>query len=188
MRKSLKPNNMMFPMPVLLISTYNEDDSIDVMNAAWGTLEDSDVVLLELTEDHRTSQNIIRNKAFTIAYANKDNVVPSDYVGVVSNNQVKDKFEKTKWHAIKSELVNAPIIDELPVTIECELLTISTENDSFKVFGKIKGVSIDDTYLDEKGHLDISKCEFITYNSADHSYRVLGEKVADAFSIGLKLK
>lgn len=188
MKKYLNANNMLFPMPVLIISTYNDDGSVDCMNAAWGTLEDSDLVLLELTPDHLTSKNIIRNKAFTIAFADSKNIVACDYVGLVSGNTDKDKFKNTSWHVTKSEKVNAPIIDELPITLECELDHISTENDAFIVYGKIKGVAVEESLLTAEGKLDLSKANLVIYNSADHTYRLVGDVVAKAFNCGLKLK
>ena len=173
-------------MPVLILSTYNEDGTIDSMNAAWGTMEDNDVVLIELTKDHRTSQNIERLKAFTISYLDAGNVEAGDYVGLVSGNQEPRKFEKTGWTAIPSKCVNAPIIEQLPITLECELDRISTENGDFVVYGRIKNVSVREDLINEDGKLDYEKCNLLTYNSYDHSYRMLGSVVAKAFSVGLK--
>lgn len=186
--KEFKPNNYLFPMPVLIIATYNDDGSVDLMNAAWGTMEDMDVIELELTSDHKTSENIQKRKALTIAFADKKNVIASDYVGIVSGNTEKNKFEKSGLHAEKSKTVDAPLIVDFPVSAECVLDRIVTENGDFQVYCRIKAIQVREDCLDEKGKLDIEKCEFITYNSVDHSYRVLGEKVADAFKVGLKLK
>lgn len=166
MRKNYKPGGMHFPMPVLIISTYNEDGNVDCMNAAWGTMEDSDVVLLELTKDHKTSENILRNKSFCVSYCDVKNVEAGDYVGIVSHKDDKEKFDKTGWKATKSEFVFAPVIEDLPITMECELERISTEN----------------------GKVDYSKAQLITYNSIDQSYHVIGSFVAKAFSVGLKRK
>lgn len=187
MRKNFKPNSMLFPMPVLIISTFNEDGSVDCMNAAWGTMEDVNVILLELTSDHKTSENILREGCFTVAIGNKKNVVACDYVGIVSNKIDPDKFSKTGWSYIKGEQVNAPIITDLPVSLECELERISRENGDFEVYGKIVNVSVNEEYLNGN-QLDLDKCEFITYNSNDHSYRTISNKIADAFKVGLSLK
>lgn len=186
MRKNYKANNMHFPMPVLIISTYNEDGSIDCMNAAWGTMEDTDVILLELTSDHLTSENIQRMKAFTVSYCDAKNVESGDFVGLVSGKKDKNKFKKTNWTAIKSEFVNAPIINELPICMECELDRISTDNDAFVVFGKLKNISVREDILNEEGKIDYQKANLITYNSIDQSYHILGEAIAKAFSVGLK--
>lgn len=187
MRKNFKPNSMLFPMPVLIISTFNEDGSVDCMNAAWGTMEDINVILLELTSDHRTSENIIREECFSVAIGDKKNVVACDYVGIVSNKKEKNKFEKTGWSYSKGKMTNSPIIEDFPVSLECKLERISRENGDFEVYGRIVNVSVNEEYLKD-GHLDLEKCEFITYNSSDHSYRTISKKVADAFKVGLSLK
>ena len=188
MRKNFRPNNMLFPMPVLIIATYNEDGTIDCMNAAWGTMEDSDVILLELTKDHKTSQNILNNKAFTVSFADRKNVVPADYVGIESGNKVKNKFEKTGWTATPSSCVKAPLINELPITLECELVRIDESHGDFAVYGRILNVSVREDILDEKNHIDYTKAELISYSSGDNTYRLVNEKVADAFRCGLKLR
>lgn len=188
MRKNFKPNSMLFPMPVLIISTYNEDSSVDCMNAAWGTMEDEDVILLELTKDHKTSENILREKAFCVSVCDKKNVVASDFVGVVSNKTDKNKFEKTGWTAKRSENVFAPIIEELPLCLECKLDHILKENGEFAVYGKIISISVKEEILDEKGKIDPKKAEFITFLPFDHSYHIISEKVGNAFLDGLKLR
>ncbi len=188
MRKNFKPENMHFPMPVLIISTYGEDGSIDVMTAAWSTMEDTDMILIELTKDHLTSENIQKVKAFTVGYCDVKNIEAGDFVGLVSGKNDPEKFTKTGWTATKSEFVNAPVIDQLPITMECELGRISTENDDFAVYGKIKNVSVREDLIDEKGKIDYEKAALVTYNSIDSSYHVIGEKVAKAFSVGLKMR
>lgn len=175
-------------MPVLILSTYNEDNSVDCMNAAWGTLEDHDVVDIQLASDHLTSKNILSRKAFTVSFCDAKNVEAGDFVGLVSGNDDKKKFEKTLWHATKSQAVDAPVIEELPICLECELVRISTENGDFEVFGRIKNVSVREDLITADGMLDLKKADLITYSSYDHSYYSIGEKVADAFSIGLKRK
>lgn len=187
MHNITKKKNLLFPMPVLLISTYNEDGSVDTMNAAWGTLEDTNIILIELTKDHKTSENILREKAFTVAFATKSHIKEADYFGLVSGNDVKDKFEKSGLHVHVEEILHAPIIDEYPVSLLCTLERVDETNGDFAVYGKIVSISVDDNYLDSDGNLDIDKCEFVSYNSADHSYRLIGEKVASAFSVGKEI-
>lgn len=186
--KTFKPNNMLFPMPVLIISTYNEDGTIDAMNAAWGTMEDIHMILIELTKDHKTSENILRNKAFTVAFCDVRNVDAADFVGIISNKTDKDKFAKTGWTAIKSNAVNAPIITDLPVTLECELDRVDETNGDFAVYGKIVSVTARDDVINEKNMLDLDACQFLSYCSGDNSYRLVSSKIADAFKTGLKLK
>lgn len=188
MHNITKKKNLLFPMPVLLISTYNEDGTVDTMNAAWGTLEDTNVILIELTKDHKTSSNILREKTFTVAFATKSHIKEADYFGLVSGNDVKDKFEKTHLHTHDAEVIHAPIINEYPVSLLCTLERVDETNGDFAVYGKILSISVDDDYLDENGNLDIDQCGFVSYNSIDHSYRLIGEKVASAFQVGKDIK
>lgn len=183
-----KKTRAMFPMPVILIGTYDSDGTPDVMNAAWGTLEDMDVVLIELTKDHMTSKNILERKCFTISFADRKNIEAADYVGIVSKNHDKDKFIKSGLHEHKGELVDAPVLEEFPITLECTLERIDETNGDFVVYGKIVKAWVDDTILDENGNIDVDKAELVSYCTIDHSYRLLGNKVADAFKVGNKLK
>ena len=122
MKQQIKTTEAIFPMPVLLISTFNADGSVDVMNAAWGTMLDRNMVALNLTETHRTVQNIKARKGFVIHLADAKHVVEADWFGVISGGKEPKKFEKSGMTFAKSELVDAPIINELPVAIECEFI------------------------------------------------------------------
>ena len=122
MKQQIKTTEAIFPMPVLLISTFNEDGSVDVMNASWGTMLERDMVALNLTETHRTVQNIKARKGFVIHIADAKHVVEADWFGVVSGNKESKKFEKSGMTFVKSELVDAPIINELPIAMECEFV------------------------------------------------------------------
>ena len=184
MRKNIKTKSAIFPMPVLMIATYNEDGSVDVMNAAWGTMFEMDEVLLNLTETHKTVKNIRRNKAFTVSIADSKNVVAADYFGIVSGNNTIDKFLKSGLTALKSENVNAPIIDEFPISMECELL----ENESNSlIVGKVVNVSAKEEVLKD-GNVDVSLLNAICYDSFTNGYYEVGKRVGDAFRDGQKLK
>ena len=139
-----------------------------------------------LSEDHKTTQNILATRAFTVSMATAEQVTACDYVGIVSGNKEPDKFHKAGFHATKSEFVNAPIIDELPMTLECELVSYDTET-CFMV-GKIVNVSADEKILNESGKIDLSKLRPITYDPCNHDYLEIGPKVGNAFSDGKKLK
>ena len=184
MRKDLKIVPAIFPMPVLMIATYNEDGSVDVMNAAWGMAYDYTQIKLNISEGHKTAKNIKRTGCFTVSLADKDHIVESDYLGIVSGNNVKDKFEKTGMHAIKSEHVNAPIIEEYPICMECKAVEIDGE---YGVLGEIVNLSIDEKYLDENGKPDIAKMNTIAYAPLTHGYYEVTKKVGQAFSDGKKL-
>ena len=185
MRKNFGSQPWFYPLPVLIIATYNEDGTPDAMNAAWGGLYDSDMVELCLSADHKTTKNIKARGAFTIGFADAANVIPSDYVGIVSGNKEPKKFEKSGFHATKSESVDAPVIDELPVTLECTFVKVTAEGN---IIGKIVNVSIDDRVLGDDGKLDLTKFHPIAFEPVHSKYHVLGEAVGMAFVDGEKLK
>ena len=184
MRKNFGPKPMLYPMPVFIIGTYNEDGTPNAMNAAWGGMADTELISICLGE-HRTTRNIFVRKAFTVSMADAANVVAADYVGIVSGDNTSDKVEKAGWHTTKSEFVDAPLIDELPMAIECKM--ISYDADTCRLVGKIVNVSADESVLTD-GKVDAAKLRPITYDSMGHGYYVLGEKVGTAFKDGLALK
>lgn len=186
MRKNLNAKAYMYPLPVLIIGTYDENEVPDAMNAAWGTVCDTAQVAIVLSAGHKTVKNLLKTQAFTVGIADKKNVVPADYVGVVSANNVPDKLAKTGWHITKSEVVNAPIIEELPLVLECKLVSYDTDTEI--CIGEVVNVSADERILDENGKVDLTKFEPICYDCGGHGYYKLGEKVGNAFSDGLKLK
>lgn len=172
-------------MPVLIVGTYDEKGNPNAMNAAWGGIYDTNLVMVCLADEHKTTENIINNKAFTVSFATANTVVPCDYVGIVSANDEPDKFAKAGFHATKSEFVNAPVIDELPMTVECKLLKF---NEDGICIGEIVNVSADESVLDENGKIDAKKLDPIIYDGATHAYWNFGEKVGQAFSDGKKIK
>ena len=156
------------------------------MNAAWGGLYDANLVELCLSAGHKTTQNIKLKKAFTVSFADAANVAACDYVGIVSGNSVPDKVARAGFHVTKSEHVDAPMIDELPLTLECKLVSFDEETEL--LLGEVVNVSVDERALDENGKLAVEKLHVITFDYANHGYYVLGEKVASAFEDGKKFK
>ncbi len=186
MRKSLGAKTMMYPMPVLMIATYNEDGSVDVMNAAWGGIETDNRIGMCLSDDHKTTKNILRTKEFTVSFGTESAVKACDYLGLVSGNKVKDKFEKSGLTSSKADKVNAPIINELPIAIECKL--VAYDEETCHLVADIVNINVDDMYVKEDGKIDVEKVGIITYDSSNHKYIKLGNIVADAFKIGREIK
>jgi flavin reductase (DIM6/NTAB) family NADH-FMN oxidoreductase RutF len=186
MRKNFGVKTWLYPMPVFIVAAYDNEGNPNAMNAAWGGIYTDNMIGICLSEDHKTTQNILATRAFTVSMATAEQVTACDYVGIVSGNKEPDKFHKAGFHATKSEFVNAPIIDELPMTLECELVSYDTET-CFMV-GKIVNVSTDEKILNESGKIDLSKLRPITYDPCNHDYIELGAKVGNAFSDGKKLK
>ena len=187
MKQPIKVTGAIFPMPVLLVATYNEDGTIDVMNAAWGTMLDHDRIALNLTETHRTVENIKRRKGFVVQIADAAHVVEADWFGVVSGKTEKDKFAKSGLTATKSSLVDAPIINELPIALECEFIEYQSDDTGLGVIGKVLQTSVEADKMKD-GKVDIDSLNAIAYDPYTHGYYQVGKRVGDAFKDGLKLK
>ena len=187
MKKQIKTTEAFFPMPVLLISTFNEDGSVDVMNAAWGTMLDRDVVALNLTETHKTVQNIKERGGFVIHIADAKHVVEADFFGVVSGNKEPEKFKKSGLSFVKSDLVDAPVINELPIAMECEFIEYQNDDTGIGVIGKVLRTSVEEEHLKD-GRVDIDSVEAIAFDPYTHGYYKVGGRVGEAFSDGLKLR
>ena len=186
MRKNFGPKPMCYPMPVYIIGTYNEDGTPNAMNAAWGGISEEEEISICVDAGHKTAANILSRKAFTVSMATAKYVTACDYVGIVSGNKVPDKFEKAGFHSEKSQFVDAPLILELPMALECQL--ISYDPESCRLVGKIVNVSADASVLGENGKVDAAKLQPITYDPMNHHYLVLGETVGQAFHDGAALK
>ena len=187
MRKNIETTEAIFPMPVLLIATYNEDDSINVMNAAWGMMLERDYVVLNLTETHKTVKNIKERKAFTVHIADANHVNEADYFGIVSGNNTKDKFANSGLTAIKSKNVNAPIINELPICLECEFVEYQDAEFGCGVVGKVVNVSALESVMKDN-NISIELVNAIAFDPFTHGYYKISERVGNAFQDGLDLK
>ena len=187
MKKQIKTTEAIFPMPVLLISTFNEDGTVDVMNAAWGTMLERDQVALNLTETHKTVQNIKVRKGFVVHIADAKHVVEADYFGIVSGNKEPDKFAKSGMTFTKSDLVDAPVINEFPIALECEFIEYQNDATGIGVIGKVLRTSVEEDLLKE-GKVDIDSLEAIAFDPYTHGYYKVGGRVGEAFKDGLKIK
>lgn len=186
MRKNFGVKPCMYPMPVLMIATYGEDGTPDIMNAAWGGISEENQISICISADHKTTKNILFRKAFTVSPATAKYVAECDYVGIVSGSDVPDKFARAGFHAEKSEFVDAPLVRELPMAVECRLL--SYDEESCRLVGEIVNVSADESVLNDSGKVDPDKLAPITYDPMNHVYLKLGEAAGKAFSDGKKLK
>ena len=186
MRESFGAKAILYPMPVFIIATYGEDGTPDAMNAAWGGIGEEDEIFICLDPSHKTTKNILARGAFTVSMADAAHAVECDYVGIVSANDVPDKLTKCGFHTTKSALVDAPLIDELPMALECTL--ISYDEDTCRLFGRIVNVSADESVLNDAGKIDPAKLRPITYDPVNHEYLELGAKAGNAFKDGLALK
>ena len=187
MRTKLKLTEGIFPMPVLMIATYNEDGSVNVMNAAWGTMVERDIVALNLSEGHNTVQNIKARGAFTVSIADAAHVVEADYFGVESGNKVSDKLARSGLTAGRAEAVDAPVINEFPLCLECEFIEYQGGEYGCGVIGRVVNVTADERVMAD-GKVDISRVDAIAFDPYTHGYYRVAERVGEAFKDGLKLK
>ena len=187
MTKNLGVQPYLFPMPTYMIGTYNEDDTVDVMMMAWGGICAEDMVALNLEAEHKTVANLETRKAFTLAVPGTDTLRESDFFGIASSNKMADKFERTGLHAVKSERVNAPVITEYPLTLECEVVEMQSQPYWLRVLGKIVNVIADEKVLDDAGKIDAGKLNAFAFDQMHNGYYAIGEKVGQAWNSGADL-
>lgn len=181
MRKNFGAKPLTYPQPVLIIATYDENGTPDAMNAAWGGISETKEISICLGSNHKTTKNLLKTKAFTVSMGDADHVAECDYVGIVSGNKEPDKFARSGFTVTKSELVNAPIINELAVCVECKLISYDEETE--RLTGEIVNVSVDESALTE-GKVDVEKVRPISFDPFNNAYHVLGEKVGEAWKSG----
>ena len=186
MRKNFGAKPYTYPQPVFMLATYGEDGTPDVMNAAWGGISEGNELSLCISAGHKTTKNFLARQAFTVSMADVAHMAACDYVGIVSANTVANKFEKAGFHAVKSEFVDAPLIEELPIAVECRVK--SYDKDTCRLVGEIVNVSVDEWVLNEQGQVDVAKAQPITFDPFNNTYVALGAVVGDAFKAGNALK
>ena len=174
-------------MPVLMIATYNDDGSVDVMNMAWGGICAENMVALNLDETHQTSANIKSRKAFTVSIADVDHIAESDFFGIASAKTMPDKFERSGMHAVKSTRVDAPIVEEYPLTLECTVKHIEHGVCGFRVVGEIVNVIVDEGILNAQGKIDPSKLNTFVFDQFQNGYYRIGEQCGKAWHAGAAL-
>lgn len=187
MRKDLGSLPAVFPMPVLMVATYGEDGTIDIMNVAWGGICGMDKIALNLAPERKTLKNIKSKKAFTVALADEAHIKEADFLGTASGNVMADKFERTGLHAVKSTHVDAPIIEEFPVTMECRLEEVKDCFGEQRVVGTIVNVAANESVLDSEGKIDASKLNAVMFDQYRNTYYTVGKQIAHAWRVGAEL-
>lgn len=186
MRKNFGAKPFLYPQLVAIVASYGEDGTPDAMNAAWGGIAGGNRIFLCLSSNHKTVENILDRKAFTVSVADEKHLVEADYVGLVSGNDVQDKLERAGLHTTKSQFVDAPVVDELPLVLECRL--IHYDKDSHFLLGEIVNAGADEAILDENGMVDPAKLKPLTFDQGNRAYWGLGQKLGPAFEAGNQLK
>ena len=187
MKKNLGVVQAVFPMPVLIVAAYDGKGTVQAMNAAWGQICNSDRLALFIDEDHATTQALLKSKAFTVHLADRAHMDVADFLGIASGNKMPDKFARTGYHAVKSSSVNAPVIEEFPVVMECELAEVVSTESFYCIVGKIVNTAAEENVLDEKGKVAPDKLDAIAFDQFRHGYYATGEQVGKAWNAGASL-
>ena len=187
MKKDLGVKPYLFPMPVLMVATYNEDGTVNVMNMAWGSICARNMVSLKINENHKTSKNLKMRGAFTLSIADAAHMQAADFFGMASGNTMPDKFARSGLSAVKSEKVDAPIVQEFPLTLECRVVEDRMAVYCHQIIGEIVGVLAEQSVLDEKGNVDAAKLNALVYDQMQSGYYTVGEKVGRAWNAGAAL-
>ena len=187
MKKDLGVLPAVYPMPVLMVAAYDKNEKVNVMNVTWGQICDEDKIILFIGEGKKTWLNIKESKAFTVSLADKAHMDAADFFGIASGNKMEDKFERTGCHAVKSGHVNAPIVEEFPVVMECELAEVVSTENMYAVIGKIVNVAAEEAVLDEKDRVDPLKLNALIFDQFRHGYYVTGEQAGKAWHAGAGL-
>lgn len=184
MRKQFSPKPWFYPLPVLMIGTYDENEVPDVMNAAWGGLYDEDQVILCLSAGHKTTKNILSTKAFTLSFATEETVIAADAAGMCSGNRIEDKPAFLGLHAKKAEAVNAPVFEEFPMSLEC---VFEKQTEDGNIIGRIVSISAEESILNENGAIDPARLKAISFDPIHNVYVPLGDPIDRAFFCGSAL-
>ena len=187
MKKDLGAVPAVYPMPVLMVATYDENEKVNVMNVAWGQICDMDKIILFIGKGKKTWLNIKASEAFTVALADRQHMDAADFFGIASGNKIDDKFERTGYHASKSDKVHAPNIEEFPVVMECELLEFLHTEHVDGIVGKIVNVKAEESVLSENGKVDPQKLNALIFDQFQNGYYVIGEKAGTAWNAGMEL-
>ena len=187
MKRELPVKPYLFPMPVLMIATYGDDETVDVMNMAWGGICAENMVSLNIDEEHKTSQNIKKRGSFTLSIADIPHMAEADFFGIASGNRMKNKFERSGLTAIKSEKVDAPVIQEFPLTLECKVVEAKHEIYGFHVIGEIVGILAEENILNEAGKVEPKKLNTFIFDQFQNGYYAVGEKIGQAWNAGADL-
>ena len=187
MKKDLGVVPAVYPMPVLMVAAYDKNEKVNVMNVAWGQICDMDKIILFIGEGKRTWLNIQESKAFTVALADEAHMDVADFFGIASGKKIDGKFERTGYHAVKSDKVHAPVIEEFPVVMECELLEFLESEHVSGIVGRIVNVKAEESVLADDGKVDAAKLHALMFDQFRNGYYATGERVGTAWNAGAAL-
>ena len=185
-RKNIGPKPYIMPMPVLILSAYDDNEKPCAMLAVWGGISNEKEISITVASQRNTLKGILAKGAFVVSMADVENETACDYLGITTGNKVEDKFAKSGLHATKSEFVDAPVIDELPFAVECRVKSYDPEN--WRLVGEIVNVSLDERILNESGKVSFEKFHPLAFDWMNKIYLSLGKTVGTAYKDGLALR
>ena len=183
--KNLGSAGELFPQSVFIVGSYSEDGTPNAMNVAWAGECTRNEVCINIG-DHKTTANIVAKGAFTVAPADAAHVVEADYFGIATGNKV-NKAAASGLTFSKSEFVDAPVIEEFPLTMECEVTAIQGDEHGARIVGRVVNTRVHEDILDDEGRVDYAKMRPLVYDSTRRIYRVVGEEVGGAWNAGMAL-
>ena len=188
MKTSMGAKTILYPTPVLVVGTYDQEGRPNAMTVAWGGIccSKPPCVAISVRKATHTFGNLMEAKAFTISIPSERHVAEADFFGVVSGRDV-DKWEKSGLTPVGSDLVNAPYVQEFPVVLECKVVGVTELGLHTQFVGEILDVKVEEDCLDVEGHPTMSLVKPILYSPGEGRYYTAGTVLAKAFSIGKSL-
>ena len=191
MKVNVKNHTMMYPAPAVVVSAYDENGNADACTLAFATMcshhPPAVMIAINSTLKRKTLKSIYHTKEFCLAFPSVEHMAEVDYLGIESGYNA-DKLEKINFHHKKAEKVNAPIIEEFKVSLECKVMHIAEVGSHTQITGEIVNVQVEEDVLDEKNKINFKLLDPLAYDDITHSYYKTGEKISDAFKAGLKFK
>ena len=191
MKVNVKKHTMMYPAPAVVASAYDENGNADACTLAFATMcshhPPAVMIAINSTLKRKTLKSILLQKEFRLAFPSVEHASEVDYLGIESGYD-EDKLSKIGFTHQKAEYVNAPIIDEFKVCLECRVMHVAEVGSHTQITGEIVNVKADESVLNEKNKIDFRLLDPLAYDDITHSYYKTGEKIDDAFKMGLKYR
>ena len=191
MKKSLKLRAVVSPTPAIIAAAYDENGKADACTLAFYTPTSHKppclTIAINATAKRKTLKSILHSGAFTIGYPSIEQAAEADWIGMASGYE-HDKIAEVGWTSSKAEKVNAPVINELKLTIECKVVNTVSVGSHTQITGEVVNIQADESIIDERGKYDLAKLNPIIYDEEQFAYRTVGGKTADAFKAGLVYK
>ena len=185
MIKSLGAKTLIYPVPVLVVGTYDKAGKPNVMTASWGGIccSQPPCVTVSLRKATQSHGNIVDRGAFTISIPSEKYLKEVDYFGLVSGRSI-DKFAATKLTPVKSKLVDAPYVKEFSLVMECKLVHVAELGLHTQFVGEVIDAKADESIIGKGGAVDVKKLKPLMFAPDTQEYYGIGKYVGKVFSAG----